>query len=394
MKNNKNRKKRKSIEDSFPFITKEPKKNRALLVIVGAFLSVLFVFGAVLITVTAVRNSRYVASHGGFGMDEKTANYFASFYKSLFLEGSGADDTPEFWASCPEGETKTYGEYLEEGYEQFVREVLAASSLYSSVASYGKDEKAEVEKSISFLLDSSEFRGSEEAFNRTVEQYGFDLDSFRKASEILYRYRRAKSALYGYSGELIGAAEANEYFETYTYAEMIFVSDSRLSDSVVSANVAALAEAIEIFRETDGRGSGSVTSEMFDGYKKYNSVTVGVNCGYYLNVNSEFTVKVGDESGAPFMHEVFETAISASVGEFCTVDYDGGICFIYKKPLTAGAYADTEYEKFFTDFMSDAADHAYLEILKASCSEVKIKSSFSEIDITAIPYNYLYRTDF
>ena len=101
------------MKSPVPVITEEkPKKNRALLIIVCIFLSALFCFGAVLVTVNLVRNARYVASYDGYGMDEGVLAYFASAYKMSYVsnlppdEAARAERDEDFWDSIPEGGSK------------------------------------------------------------------------------------------------------------------------------------------------------------------------------------------------------------------------------------------------------------------------------------------------
>ena len=393
--------KKKQTEGFSPIVyEKKPKKNRALIIIISAFLALLLVFGGTLITITAVKNSRFVASSDGFGLDEKCAKYFASAYKESFMRGTGWKDTPEFWASKPQGDEKTYGEHLREGYLQFIKELLVANSLFSSVGSFNDEAEKAVSDSVSFVLDGDEFRGSEAAFNAAVEKYGFDLDSFRAAAELMYRYRNARSSIYGASGELVAADGLSAYFKTYTYAEIIFINDATLSEVKDGVSVADKAEklslAIKTYRESAGKGEGSVTDAMFDSYKQYNTIFKSelADCGYYLNANSKFTAEVGNLSGAPHIHDAFKTALDMSVGGYAEIDYDGGVCFIHKKELTEGAYLDSKLERFFSDFSSDAADYLFSMSLSASADKVKIKDALLAVDIISIPYNSYYRTDF
>lgn len=396
----KNKKGEKRVDFSRAVYEEKPKKNRTLFVIVSAFLALLLVFGGTLITITAVKNAKFVASYDGFGMDEKTANYFASVYKESFMKGTGWRDTPEFWASKPEGDEKTYGEYLEEGYLQFVKELLVANSLFTSVGSFGDEATRAIEDSVSFVLDGNELRGSEAAFNAAVEKYGFDLDSFRAAAELMYRYRNARDSIYGASGELVGYDGLNAYLETYTYAEIIFINDEKLASQsggvLVSEQAKKLSSAIKIYGETEGKGAGSVTDAMFESYKEYNTIFASElpDCGYYLNAKSEFTIEVGNLTGAPHIHDAFKRALEMPVGDYAEIDYDGGVCFIHKKAVANGAYSDSENERFFTDFSSDAADYLYSQALAASADKVKIKDALLAIDIISIPYNSYYRTDY
>ena len=61
---------------------------------------------------------------------------------------------------------------------------------------------------------------------------------------------------------------------------------------------------------------------------------------------------------------------------------------------TAGAYANSALEIFFTDFAIDAQRYLFGELLSELSDEVRIKDEAALIDIVNIPYNYTYRTEF
>ncbi len=379
------------MKSPVPVITEEkPKKNRALLIIVCIFLSALFCFGAVLVTVNLVRNARYVASYDGYGMDEGVIAYFASAYKMSYVsnlppdEAARAERDEDFWDSIPEGGTRTYGEDLKLGFENYVREILVANALYLSA---GADYSEQVERAVSYITDDAAFGGSIDAFNLAVAEYGFDYDDLTDAAELYYRYLKAARSIYGEVGEYVSVAGCSEYLKTYSHVKMIFVESSYLSENKngSGADIAALRSAM---------AAGLVSEEQIDYLMKHNSIKIegGVDGEYYFGVSSEFTVKIG--STHPDIHAVLEKALTMSVGECAEMPYPNGVCFIYRCAPEEGVYANSDYDLYFEDFYIDAADYLYKKEVKSLLPEVKIKESFFDVDIVSMPKNIFYRVKF
>ncbi len=397
-----NKKKRKNVstapENPVPIIYEnKPKRNKTLIIAVAAFISLVLILGGVLLTVTLVKNSKYVASYDGFGMDEKTAKYFASVYKQFYIAGlpsdARAEDTPEFWAKIPEGGKRSYGEDLKAGYEDFIRTILAANSVFSAASSLNSSMKEDIAHDIEIVMSDYAINNNTDAFNAAVSKYGFDYEALKSAAELWYRYKNACASLYGAGGEFISVAGAEEYLSEYSYVKIIFVDDDKLAQNKdgIRDNIAALSQAVKTHGETGGEGAGSVTPEMFSANMKYNSVSIegGVACEYYFHENSDWTVKIGNTNED--IHAVVETAITMKVGEFAEADYPNGKCYIYKCEPQRGAYANTDYEIYFEDFYTDAAEYLYQKTIKLSTESVKLKESFYSIDIISIPQNYSYR---
>ena len=379
------------MKSPVPVITEEkPKKNRTLLTIVCIFLSVVFCFGAVLLTVNLVRNARYVASYDGYGMDEGVLSYFASAYKMNYVsnlppaEAQRADTDADFWNSIPEGGTLTYAEDLKRGFENYVREILVANALYRSG---GSDYSEQVERALSYITADAAFGGSTDAFNMAVAEYGFDYEDLTEAAELYYRYLNAPRSIYGEVGEYVPVAGCSEYLKTYSHVKMVFVESSYLSENKngSEADIAALRSAIS---------AGLVSEEQIDYLMKHNSIKIegGVDGEYYFGVNADFTVKIGNTH--PDIHAVLEKALTMNEGECVEMPYPNGVCFIYRCAPEEGVYAKSDYDLYFEDFYIDAADYLYKKEVKSLLPEVKIKESFSAVDIVSMPKNIFYRVKF
>jgi hypothetical protein len=79
------------------------------------------------------------------------------------------------------------------------------------------------------------------------------------------------------------------------------------------------------------------------------------------------------------------------IGEYRMVECPaiGGVCFIYKGDVVAGAYA-SESNPFFTDFYSDAADYLFPKTLKDLMADVTFKKGFDPDAIISQPRNNKY----
>ena len=398
--NKKKRKSKKASDDSqrnvVPIIKAEkPKKNRTLLTIVCIFVSIVVCFGGALITATLVRNARYVASYDGYGMDEGVVRYFASAYKMDYIanlppqEAARAERDEGFWDSIPAGGDITYGEDLKRGFENYVRNILVASSLFVSLSD---GYESEIEKALSHIASDPSIGGDIDLLNEKLLPYGFDYDDISTAAEMYYRYLNACRAVYGEFGERISVAGCSEYLKTYSHVKMIFVNSDSLANNVggCADDIAALRSAME---------QGLASEEQFNLYMKHNSINLegGVDGEYYFHVNSNFTVKLGnsdksDDEGS--IHSVLERALTMQLGEFAEAKYPNGVCFIYKYEPEQGVYSKTDYEIYFEDFYTDAAEYLYDKEVAELLPKVKIKDSFYETDIVSIPKNVFYRVKF
>ena len=83
--------------------------------------------------------------------------------------------------------------------------------------------------------------------------------------------------------------------------------------------------------------------------------------------------------------ELLEFIYTLDVGEFAKTEVDGGVCFVYRGNLIAGAYASDTYEYFFSDFYSDAAEYLFGQVLIELSPMVKFSPSYDEIDVVGIP---------
>ena len=385
---------------------KKSKNNCILLIIVCILLAVALVLGAILLTATLVRRSRYVVMYEGYGMDEKTVNYFASVYKYKYMItlsqlGVSATDTDAFWAKKPEGAIKTYGDLLSEGAELYIKKMLVANVLFSQSTSLSDAALADIEDTVKMKLDMYGIDGDVGKFNEAVAKYGFDYDTFVKAAKIEYKAKATAHLLYGSAGENVSSATAEEFLQTYSHVKIIFVNSTKrqvLNDkgelvSVRDLTDAERAEQSALVGELRSAISdGSVSPQMFDNMMALCNYITGISKDgeYYLSPSSSFAADFASEG----FDEVVKEALLMEKGEYSELDYMDGVCFIYKYNVESGAYDDDGLSAYFEDFYTDAAEYAYDELLKSYAVDAVAKDRFYEIDFVSIPKNYLYRTEF
>ena len=382
-------------------------KNRFLTIFVCIFTAVVLIFGGVLGIIIAVRNSQAVVVLGRVKVDEGALRYLSATYKveyirTLLSAGVKASDSESFWNST-DASGKTQGEIYNESFEEYVRAIASACSIFLSYSSYTQEDKESVKATVAEVL-KYKADGSKEKFNELTAEYGFDYDDFCSAAELLYKADKAKTVIYGEDGENLSnfPAECEKYLETYTHVSLIFVRDKEVfvvdeeGNYVYDENgnvttremteeekaerqevIGNLTAAIEA---RENGGDGQITPEMFEIYlEKSNGDPDMYKKGYYFNKNASAT----EEFSSAFP-EVVERAFEMEIGEYARVDCSIGVCFIYRYDVTSGAYSDTE-DLFFSDFYSDASDYLYDDVLKTYSPNVNVKDSFYETDYSQIP---------
>lgn len=381
------------------------KKSKALLIFVCIFLAVVIVVTAVFGIIALVRRNNAVARYGSYMVDEGEAVYLASYFKYRFLSGlsdSGIDsyDTEWFWESESEGEgTKTYGELLREGFEEYISGILVANALFDK---YSSLEKADKEKIKTIKERAIENYGSEEKFNEAAAVYGFDYDDYSGAVELLYKATMAQIVIFGTNGEKLSSfpEECADFFgENYSRVSLLFLRDEEIlvknEDGSTTLRPITDEERAEregyaerlrttIYNRQNGIDGEKITPEMFEYYYKKSDSDLDMYRNYYLAESAESTVEL-----ATAFPEVVDAALSMQVGDYKEVECSIGVCFIYKEALEDNAYTDKN-NLFFSDFYSDAIYSVYSEMLALYAPDVIFADKFYGIDVVSIPKNYKF----
>lgn len=385
-------------------MTPEKKSRRTLIIFTSVFLGLVLLFGIIFGVIAIVRNVRSVMIYKEVTITKGVANYLVmmgkyNYISSLAKQGVVCYDTEEFWNStAPNG--RIYGDMLEEEVEMYLKRIMVATHLYDKYSDLSADDEKKIENiSLEILV---RYGGSKEKVDKELEKIGCDYNDVEKATEMLYKYAMAKEVIFGYEGEALKSEDyypqCDEFFATYTHAKLLFVrtEDKFVKDpttgeitleeltSAEKAEVEAYIENIRI--QIAGTGELVMTYEEFVRQigiwaEKDEMNIVG---GYYFAPTSLDT-----DEFRKIYPEVVDAVYSAKVGEYAEVETSWGICFVYRDDPTPRAYLSPTLDRFFTDFYTDAVEYIYPVELAKYATEVKVKKKFYDIDIIAMPYNYL-----
>ena len=388
--------------------------RRKLTVILCAALAAVLLFGGVLLTVSAVRSSRAAVRYNGVRFDKGVTAFIAASFKYdyiIYLQRCGvyeAQDTEQFWSSYSIGNT-TYGQMLQSELDNYVAQLAVGVYIFDRYSRMTAEDKSAVRTAVADVL---EYRasGSELAFNRISEPMGFDFDDFEKGCEIIYKARRAQTAIYGEAGSVLASGDFTEdldrLYSEYTHVNILmirtetdFATDAdgnRVqggdgNDEQVTLSDAKKAERladVQTVRALISAQGTSAESYMTPGafrewIKKYDYDPENRDSGYYFKSGNAYTTEFS--RGLP---SVVSAALSMQVGEFKEVELEGGVyIFLYKYDNEPSAYANSSYSRFFTDFYSLCADMLYAEVINTLAYDVEVNGKYHEIDVIALPYN-------
>ncbi len=388
------------------------KRPNLLFIIVAIALAVLLIFGVVLSTVLIVREVNSVASFGGVYIDRGVASYLAATFKNNYLAALGSDafDGELFWEQEMENGV-TYGDMLKKETENYIRGILVGAYLYNMTKSLSPSEREYLDTNTREVLEY-QADGKVAVFNTLSAEMGFDYDDFKVATELIYKAVGAKNVLYGIGGSELKTGgyfgDCNTYYDTFSRVRMLFIRTENEfiyengefdRDSMGQYKTYELSDAEKAERQSDieeirsliyGK-ENDLDSQISPYYfstmiEKYNSYDAFGESGYYFNNMSEYTAGFSKEVGS----EVVDAALDLGVDEYAEVKYEHGIIFMYKMPLDSFAYLNPDYEIFFSDFYSDAANYLFAKTLSDSSVMVNVKEAYYDIDVISLPYNYRF----
>lgn len=393
-----------------PLRADKPKKS-FLKIFALVFLSAVMLFGATLGIISSVINSNSVFKYEGVSLGSGEVNYLASYYKyrymvSLSSGGVSVSDTNEFWNSAAEGD-KTYSDLLREKTEGYIKEMLVAVYLFDSYSSLTSEQKDKIATACDEVLDYKA-NGNVDIFNNISREFGFDFKSFKKATTLLYKATMAQEVIYGASGENMKNFPdlCTHYLNaSYSHVHLIFIRTENtfvvnedgnrvqgddgydltrpLTDEEKAEREGAIAKLDEMILGFETQADMQISPEMFFEYqKKYDEGDyTKYGTGYYFAENSEYSKEFS--SAFP---EVVSTALEMNASGYKKIKTDVGYCFIYKDKVEDGAYLSADKD-FFTDFYSDAAAAVFADSLVTLSEGVKVRDSFSQLDLVSLPYN-------
>lgn len=387
-------------------------KNRFLLIFVCIFLSVVIIFGATLGIIMGVINSKAVVRYESTRLFYDEVVYLASVFKSDYIASlvkSGvteARDTKAFWESDSSTEGKTQGDLLRSAFNEYISGIAIKNSLYLDSARFTSSDKKAIKELLNTRLSYLGYDGKDD-FNTRAQLVSFDYDAMLDGSYLLYKSNAAFNAIYGSDGSnlLNYSSECEKYLKTYSHVALIFLNDKQINvldengnvtynddGEVVMRNLtdeekAARAETAEKLRtyidNLNNDRSGAITPETFELYMKEHSDTdpLYISRGYYFHPSAEMTAQFYE-----VYPEVVEKSLGMKIGEYAEVECEGGVCFIYRYDVTAGAYSDKS-NVFFSDFAADGAVWCLGENIKALSEQVEFSDDYGSIDIVSIRAN-------
>ena len=316
--------------------TGSKKQSRAVIIFVSVFLLALLIFGLVMGIISAVKHAGAVYSYNGTVMDRRVAAFFASRYKvdyfsALKNEGHKPTDDEEFWAS----EYKD-GVSFRENYAKLLdahlKEILVANYIFDNCRSLTSEDKAEIEKTVSEVLDYKA-DGSVDKFNEMAEPYGFDYDSFKSAVTMYYKASNAFIAMFGESGVNISSDSTvcGSYLNEYTHVSLIIVREGTEVNHIEGEGdknaylgeteraerleyISSIHSALEAYKNgTDGKMTATSFENWLD--DEENSATTWRDIGYYFNENAESTAEF-----AELFPEIVERAYQMELYSFDEVE--------------------------------------------------------------------------
>lgn len=386
-------------------------RKKILLTIICIFLGIVLVFGIALGIVIGVKNAKAVVYLDGSTLDEGEANFFATYYKYRFLTeyaSKGARDDEDFWNSKFDEKT-TYGELFRQGTLEYLKSVLVMEYLFDSYSSLTDEDERKIEKAVAEVLDYKA-EGSEERFNEMAAGYGFDFDSFKSAAEIFYKANESFERIYGKGGSNMKYfdEECKSFFETYSHVKLLFIrtndrfildengnripdddgNDSKeaLTDKEKAARQQLISEiraSIQAYRE-DSDTVAQMSPGHFDNllYLHDEGDRTKHNSGYYFSESSSYSREFA--SAYP---EIVKKSLEMEKNSYAELEYDGGVCFIYKCENKEEDFNTLE-DGFFTDFYALAAASSFSDAVAELTKAVEVKDKFDGIDLFALDYNY------
>ena len=391
-------------------------RQRILFISAAVFLALALLFGAVLGTVVAVRESRAVVSYRGATVTEEELCFFVSAIKPSYIAALKAEgyteaaDMASFWVQKYDGEM-SHGDRFIAFVKDYLAEIAVCEYLFDKYSSLDAYDRERIDTAVTETLDFKA-NGDISEFNRLAEEYGFDYDSFKSAARILYKAQMAYSRIYGSGGEslIYATDECEKYLAEYDHVKLLFirtetkfltdaygerVPDASGNDTLVPLTDEERAERAALIAEiraaVDGYKTGAdvqMSSESFDIYlAEHGEGDKTMNaCGYYFHKDSAYTKEFSEE-----FSEIVKLASEMEIGDFDEVKTSVGVCFVYKYKPTAGAYIQKATEVFFGDFFANGSVSLFAETVDGLVPYAKVKTDKYGFEaVLDIPKNSIF----
>ncbi len=393
---------------------KQINQKKLIIIFSALFLGIVVLFGTVMGIVIAVNNAGAVVNYNGTVIKEGVANYLASYCKYEYLAELAkklpeVSDSDEFWEDIDPESGKSYGEILAERSKEYIKSVAVGAYLFDRKATVSSEDKNNIKEIANEVLAYQGAAGDIDKFNEIAEASGYDYSDFKKAVELIYKYKTAKSVMYGYNGQALSlgnnAEECEAFLSSYSHVYILFIrTESKyVTDQDTGTEVAEMLDdderaekqafidqvAEEIYNSKNMLEGNHINAERFFDFIEKEGDYSGKNLtkGYYFSSISEYTLQFASEGDGD---KIVNAALSLEIGEYSDrIDIDDGIdsgvCFIYRAPNTAGAYADTSLDHFFSDFYENASSYLYYSELERCVLAVEDTELLLNMDFANIP---------
>ena len=360
---------------------KSAKKSRGLLIFVCIFVAFVLIFGAILTTITVIRQQSYVVRYGGRGVNERALSYLALFVRYTYLSRHGvpAARADAFWQTT-DLDGNTHAQLLAAETRRYLAELLVCADLLDRAGGLTAEEKGQIDDALADTL-THKAGGSEKAYDEAVLPLGFDFCAVREAYTLQYKASLARARYFGEDGS--GIASESDYLRDfllgYAHVDLLFLP---LTDG----------ERIENMREAIR--DGSVSPEMFALYvERYNQSGVSVSDGFYFFEGSVFTAEY-----AKVYPTVPEKALSMQIGAYDELPVrliraaeDGSatetdaICFLHRTAPSALAYLSDANAEMFSDFYRLASVFRFAEARDELTMDVVFTDRYDEQALARLP---------
>ncbi len=383
------------------------------------FTAAVLALGIVLSAITALTNLKTYARYGGTIADQAVYSYLASNYKFNFMRAAladGKEDTEAFWNEKPEGSEKTYRALLEEGTKDYVARVLVSAALYDSATTAAEKKTAkEAAKKAAEEILTYRAEGDKAAFNEMTAEYGYTFADLEEIALLLYKAARAQALFYGAGGANVTSRldDCNTYLsDNYSAVHLLFVRTKTTfvytldesGNKVVEVDENGAYETVALSEEEIAKREATIAridtaiaddqmtpaflrAEMEAHYAKFPE---GKSTLYYLSDSSAYTQAFRALHG----DEIVVAAKELPIGECKRVNYEQGVCYVYKSTVEKNAFGVKDYESYFSDFYQNAADHLFSEDVGILLDDVVFKNRADDISLTALPYKNIIRVRF
>jgi len=390
------------------------KKKRLLIIFVSVFVSVVLILGITLGAIAVAKDADSIASYSGTRVSREAAVYFASVFKSDYKASlsdkvTGVEDSPGFWNSISQtGET--YIDLLNEGAKENIRQIVVMNYLFDRYSRLTAEDERIINSAIEGTLKN--YGGSTEAFDEAAAKYGFDYETYKDVTEMLYKAASLETLICGVGGSKLKASTSegvvssrNELLSEYSHVRLLYINTElkyvldeqgnrvkypdgtykteELSTDEVAQRLAEI-ENIRSAIAAIGTDEMHMGEDMFESYMQseyYSGMLETRQHGYYFYKGALATESFDNK-------DIVEKSAEMKVGDFDEVALDSGVCFIYKLPTDPSDLSVSALESFFVDFYDILSDRFIGEQVSRLTPEVRIKEEFDEIDLIVLPYNY------